>query len=69
MKAMIWKMEDGFKPVFFDVNTLDDLLNKLDEYGYPRMQINIEDDEQGNPRMGIELFDEEAQNEHKNTHR
>jgi len=55
MKAMICKMEKGFEPVFFDVNTLDDLLNAIDEYNYPSMQINIEDDEHGNPRMGIEL--------------
>lgn len=58
MKAMICKHENGFESVFFDCDTLDDLLNMLCKYGYPPMQINIEDDEQGNPRMGIELFDE-----------
>ena len=58
MKAMVWKNEKGFESVFFDVNTLDDLLNMLCKYNYPPMQINIEDDEHGNPRMGIELFDE-----------
>lgn len=57
MKAMIWKHKKGFKPVFFDVNTLDDLLNALCEYSYPPMRINIEDDEHGDPRMGIEIFD------------
>ena len=61
MKAMICKQEKGFEPVFFDVDTLDDLLNALDEYGYPPMQINIEDDEHGNPRVGIELFDDCAE--------
>ena len=56
MKAMICKIEKGFEPVFFDANTLDDLLNALDEYDFPLMQIHIEDDEHGNPRMGIEIF-------------
>lgn len=64
MKAMIYKHKKGFEPMFFDVNTLDDLLNALCEYGYPPMQINIEDDEHDDPRMGIELFDERDDSMH-----
>ena len=55
MKAMICK-PNGSEPVFFDCNTLDDLLNILDEYGYPVMQITMEDDEHGAPRMSIEVM-------------
>ena len=58
MKVMICKQEKGFEPVFFEINTLDDLLNALCEYSYPPIQINIEDDEHGDPRMGIEIFDD-----------
>jgi len=60
MKAMIYKHENGSEDCdFFDVNTIDDLLNVLDEHGYPPMQINIEDDEYCVPRMRIEIFDTE----------
>lgn len=57
MKAMICKQEKDFEAVFFDVITLDDLLNALGEYNYPSMEIVFEDDEHGDPRMGVELFD------------
>ena len=56
MKIMICKQEKGFEPVFLDINTLDELLNVIDEHDYPPIQINIEDDEQGNQRTRIEIL-------------
>ena len=56
MKAMICKLEEGSKPEFFDCDTLNDLLDILDKYGYPLIQITLEDDEHGNPRISIEIL-------------
>ena len=56
MEAMICKLEEGSKPEFFDCGTLDDLLDVLDKYGYPNIQITTEDDEHGNPRLSIEIL-------------
>jgi len=58
MKAMICKMEKGFEPKFFDCDTLDDLLDAIDECGYPPMQFTINDDRDDNARLGIEIFDD-----------
>lgn len=60
---MICKQEKGFEPAFFDMNTLDDLLNALDKYNTPLMELVFEDDEHGDPRLGIELFDGKLQGE------
>ena len=55
MKAMICKIDEE-EYMFFDCDTLDDLLDKLDERGYPVIQITLEDDEHGKPRMSIEVM-------------
>lgn len=60
MKAMICKVEEGFESEFFDCDSLGDLLDILDKYCYPRVQITLEDDERGNPRMSVEILTSET---------
>lgn len=56
MKAMICKMEKDFETEFFECVSLDDLLDILDKYGYPIIQITLEDGRSGDPRMSIEVM-------------